>query len=92
MKKLSVLLLLVSLCAVSCKDSIYCWECTLEQVTKITGQPSQTATSTVERCDLTEDEAELVEQQGTNTTTSSSGGITVTIKSTMTCRKGTYSK
>lgn len=86
MKK--ALLLLIIAAGLSCKkesEKKYCWKCT----TKVTYTPSTvgTGTSTSTVCDMSEEDKEKYEKAGSQTTTSSSGGYTVTMKSTTTCVK-----
>jgi hypothetical protein len=72
---------------ISCKkEKSYCWKCT----TKVTYYPSSiggSGTSNNTMCDKTQDEIDSYEKAATSTATSSSGGITVTIKHTTTCVK-----
>jgi hypothetical protein len=87
MKKFSILVLAIMISALSCKkesEKKYCWKCT----TKVTMTPtsaggSGTSTNTV--CDQSDEQIRNYEKAGTQTTTSSSGGYTVTMKSTTTC-------
>lgn len=68
-------------------DEKYCWKFTVKQTTTvspvISGYP-KTITSTSTQCDLTESEADEVVKKLSTTTSSSSQGYTVTVKTTVT--------
>lgn len=68
------------------KETEACYECILTARTTGSGV-SNSATSKVNQCGLTESEAKQMETSGTNTITSSSGGISVTITNTTKCTK-----
>lgn len=86
MKKLIILIFVLFACQ---KDETFCFKCTtlITTTTSGTGYASDTdtTTSTVEKCDLTEKEADSIEKGLTSTATSKNGNITVTVKSTCTC-------
>jgi hypothetical protein len=84
--KRALFTILIFACLSCKKEKSYCWKCT----TKVIYYPSSiggngTSNNTV--CDKTQDEIDNYEKAATSTTTSSSGGITVTIKHTTTCVK-----
>lgn len=85
MKKILLTILIIA--GLSCtKDKSYCWKCT----TKVIYSPSSiggSGTSNNTVCDKTQEEIDNYEKAGTRTSTSSSGGITVTIKHTTSCIK-----
>lgn len=87
MKKLSLLLFVAA--GISCKKEAnqkFCWKC----ITTVTMTPSSvggSGTSTTTVCDMNEADKDKYEKAGTQTTTSSSGGYTVTMKSTTKCSK-----
>lgn len=68
-------------------NQTFCYECAIQQVTTATDMPAQTINTTAEQCGITEEQAKQIEQSGTSTITSSVSGISMTIKSTTTCRK-----
>ncbi len=80
----SVLLLMSLACT---KEATFCYTCTLTQIASATGMANQTTKTDIEKCDMTSDDAKATEQAGTSTTTTTSSGIKVTVKSTMVCRK-----
>lgn len=86
MKKLLILLLIAIISCNDDKDEEACYECTVLMQTTGSGI-NTTATSKINQCGLTKEEADNMEKAGTNTTTSSSGGITVTIRNTANCIK-----
>lgn len=87
MKNLLVLIFIfIIACSEDDSDKESCYTCTLTM--QITGSGvNDTSTSKVDQCGLTNEEADQMEKSGTNTITSSSGGITVTTRNTMNCIK-----
>lgn len=83
---LTLAIVLLSACSDDDENKEACYECTVIMKTSGSGV-NDTITSKIEQCGLTADEADQVEKTGTNTTTSTSGGITVTIRNTTTCIK-----
>jgi hypothetical protein len=87
MKRIAVLILTITLSAPSCKkesEKKYCWKC----ITTVTMTPSSaggTGSSTNTVCDQSQEDIDKYEKAGTQTTTSSSGGYTVTMKSVTNC-------
>lgn len=87
MKKLSLLLFVAA--GISCKkeaDKKFCWKC----ITSVTMTPSSvggTGSTTTTMCDKTQSDIDTYQKAATQTTTSSSGGYTVTMKSTTHCSK-----
>ena len=99
MKKLLFLLISVALITASCSksndedDERTCWQFTLKQTTTakqngttVSGYP-KTVTTKSTQCNLTESEAESVRKAMQTTSSSSSGGIQVTITTTATKQK-----
>lgn len=70
----------------SCSDDTYCWIFRTQTATTIKNKTTYTHSSTTE-CNLTEEEAESVRKGIERTTTSSSGGVKVTIRITATKEK-----
>jgi len=68
-----------------------CWVFTTVTVTSVSGMSvpgyPETTTTTTEQCGLTEKQADDVCKQFTSTSTSTSGGMKVTVKTTTTKRK-----
>jgi hypothetical protein len=89
MKKVSILFVALTFTAFSCKkesEKKYCWKC----ITTVTMTPSSaggSGTSTNTVCDQSEEQIRNYEKAGTQTTTSSSGGYTLTMKSTTHCTR-----
>lgn len=87
MKKVLFLFVALTATVFSCKkesEKKYCWKC----ITTVTMTPSSaggTGTSTNTVCDQSEEQIRNYEKAGTQTTTSSAGGVTVTMKSTTKC-------
>jgi len=87
MKKF-LLLAVMAMFFISCTsegglDVKACWEFSIKTTVTMAGQ-SSTATGTVEKCDLTEAEANNYMKELTTTVTSSSGGYTMTSKTVCT--------
>jgi|GEM_PF-2362165 len=92
MKKLTLPLLVLTLaCSKSNPlEKTYCWKCIYTQKTtvspSIAGYP-QTTSSTTTPCDLTESQARDVENAAKSTASSTAGGYTATVTTTMVCTK-----
>lgn len=67
----------------------YCWKCTIKQATTVPGnsQYNSQTTNYQEFCNATASDVNATEKAGTSTYSSTSGGVTVTVKTTTTCNK-----
>lgn len=82
------LFILIVLTSCSKEDNErYCWKLSVKQTTSVSpamsGYP-KTVTSTSTQCDLTESEADEVVEKLTTTSTSSTNGYKITVKTTVT--------
>lgn len=67
----------------------FCWDCKIKTITRVPSYPemNDATSSTIQQCGMTEEQISEVEENGTSTVTSSSGGVSVTISSTTSCSK-----
>ena len=82
-------LFVISISLTSCKkeEEKFCWICVTTVKQTVTGQTSTTGTSNSTICDQTEGGIRKLEQSAQNTSTSTVGGFTATITTTMKCLK-----
>ena len=85
MKKLICLLFLVVI--LSCEKDSRCWNCTINIVTTCSGYASDNSTVNQTLCDYSNSEIKAYERSMNTTVTSTSGGITCTIRSSCKCRE-----
>lgn len=67
----------------------YCWKCTIKQATTVPGNSQYNSQSAnyQEFCNASANDVKATEKAGTSTYTSTSGGVTVSVKTTTTCSK-----
>jgi len=92
MKRL-ILLCVVVFTTLSCEkesddpDKEYCWKCTLTVTTTVTGSAPVVGTAETEHCGLTQAEIDEQEKRSNGITSSTSGGITTTYRTSGNCVK-----
>lgn len=90
MKNLLFAFALLTLAACSKDEAVtqqkFCWKCTTRATVSF-GNESSTSSTTTDYCNKTQNEIRDIEQAGTSTTTSSSGGVYVKTVTKTTCVK-----